>query len=58
MILIRSSKIYIVFKGKELTSKEVLLSANGFKKGSFIRKSVFADDVGNLQGLTVSQLII
>jgi hypothetical protein len=47
------SKLYISFQGTEGKSKELVLSPNGFKKGSFSRIKIFSEDVGNLQNIRV-----
>jgi hypothetical protein len=47
------SKLYISFQGTEGKSKELVLSPNGFKKGSFNRIKIFSEDVGNLQNIKV-----
>lgn len=44
----------ITLHGTESTSKELTLSGNGFKSGSFERLKLFSEDVGNLQSIKIS----
>jgi len=44
----------ITLHGTESTSKELVLSNNGFKQGSYERIKIFSEDVGNLQSIKIT----
>lgn len=44
----------ISLHGTESTSKDLVLSGNGFKQGSYERIKIFSEDVGNLQSIKVT----
>jgi hypothetical protein len=46
-----TSKITVILQGTESSTKEITLTNNGFKSGSYEKVKIYAEDVGNLQSI-------
>jgi hypothetical protein len=44
----------ITLHGTDSSSKELVLSSNGFKQGAYDRIKIFSEDVGNLQSIKIT----